>query len=91
MAAYFFRCLVDGREWGRVARRGIFPSDAGWMNPANLPGFSRPSESGERSRHPVEREREMVVPANDVLRRCRRRRMRARRRVMPMHARRRRR
>uniref|UniRef100_A0A0E0FMV3 RING-type E3 ubiquitin transferase n=1 Tax=Oryza nivara TaxID=4536 RepID=A0A0E0FMV3_ORYNI len=30
-------------EWDRVARRGIFPLDAGWMNPADLPGYSRPS------------------------------------------------
>lgn len=48
-----------------VAQRGIFPSDAGWMNPADLPGFSRPSESGERSHHPVERERWLVPGDND--------------------------
>uniref|UniRef100_A0A0E0AYG0 Uncharacterized protein n=1 Tax=Oryza glumipatula TaxID=40148 RepID=A0A0E0AYG0_9ORYZ len=51
-----------GWEWDRAAQRRIFPPDAGWMNPADLGGFGRPSERASRASGRVtawrERERE---------------------------------
>jgi hypothetical protein len=55
MAAHYFWVFVPGQGWDGVVREEIFPPDAGWGDPADSAGCSRPSARASRGERHVGR------------------------------------